>query len=67
MLGESRDVFAQLADTLAAFPEAELLDPTRFPWLEGEPLTGAAFFGHFHEEHEPDMRAWLERIKQEER
>ena len=67
VLGESRDVFAQLADTLAAFPEAELLDPTRFPWLEGEPLTGAAFFGHFHEEHEADMRAWLERVKREER
>jgi hypothetical protein len=66
VLRESRDVFAQLADTLGAFPEAELLDPTRFPWLEGEPLTGAAFFGHFHEEHESDMRAWLERIRQEE-
>jgi len=25
------------------------------------------FFDHFHEEHEPDMRAWLERIKREER
>ena len=65
VLGESRDVFAQLAEALSAFPEAALLDPTRFPWLEGEPLTGAAFFGHFHEEHEPDMRAWLERIRRE--
>jgi hypothetical protein len=63
VLGESRDVFDQLVETLDAFPEAELLDPARFPWLEGEPLTAAALFGHFHEEHEFDMRAWLDRVR----
>ncbi len=62
VLAESRAVFQQFFDTLSAFPEAALLDPTRFGWLEGEPLSGAAFFGHFHEEHEPDMRAWLGKI-----
>jgi hypothetical protein len=67
VLRESRDVLQQLMETLAAFPEADLLDPTRFPGLEGEPLSGAIFFAHFHEEHEPDIRAWLERIRQEER
>jgi hypothetical protein len=68
VLRASRDVFEQLVETLDAFPAADLLDPTRFPWLEGEalPLTGAAFFDHFHEEHEPDMRAWVERIRREE-
>jgi Protein of unknown function (DUF1706) len=65
VLGESRDVCQQLVETLGALPEADLLDPARFPWLEGEPLSGAAFFAHFHEEHEPDMRAWLERVKRE--
>ena len=64
VLRQSREVFQQLYDTLAAFPEPELLDPARFPWMEGEPVTGVAFFGHFHEEHEADMRAWLEKIKQ---
>lgn len=67
VLRDSRDVFQQLVQTLDAFPEADLLDHTRFPWLEGEPLSGAALFGHFHEEHEPDMRAWLEGIRQGER
>jgi hypothetical protein len=66
VLRESRDVFDQLVETLDAFPEAELLDPTYFSWLEGEPLTAAALFGHFHEEHEPDMRAWLDRARSEE-
>ena len=59
VLQENRAVFQQLVDTLSAFPEAELMDPQRFEWLEGESLSGAAFFAHFHEEHESDIRAWL--------
>lgn len=56
---ESRETFDHLVQTLAAFPEADLHDPARFPWLEGETWNGAALFGHFHDEHEADMRAWL--------
>ena len=59
ILQDDRAVFQQLVDTLSAFPEAELLDPHRFEWLEGEPLSGATFFSHWHEEHEPDVQAWL--------
>jgi len=44
--------------------DEQLNDPQRLPWFEGEQLTGAFLFGHFHEEHEPDMRAWLARVKQ---
>ncbi len=67
VLRDSRDVFEQLLETFDAFPEAELRDPARFPWLNAEdvPFSGADFFGHFHEEHEPDMRSWLAKIKQE--
>ena len=63
VLADSRQVFQQLVDTIAAFPEPALLDPTRFgfEWVEDEPLTAAAFFAHLHEEHEPDIRAWLAR------
>lgn len=67
VLRDSRAIFEQLVETLAAFPAAELHDPTRFPWLEGEPLSGAMLFAHFHEEHEPDMRAWLAQIRREAR
>jgi hypothetical protein len=62
VLAESREVFQQLLDTLNGFPETALLDPTRFGWMENDAPTGAAFFAHFHEEHEPDMRAWLSKI-----
>jgi hypothetical protein len=65
VLSDSRDVFQQLVETLDDFPEADLIDPARFPWLGGEAPTAAALFGHFHEEHEPDMRAWLGRVRGE--
>ncbi len=65
VLHDSRDVFDQLVAALDAFSAEELRDPASFPWLEATdfPLTGALFFGHFHEEHEPDMRAWLAKIR----
>lgn len=67
VLDESRAVYQRLVETLAAFPEAELSDPTRITWVDPSelPLTGALIFGHFHEEHEADMRAWLEKIRRE--
>jgi hypothetical protein len=61
VLDDSRQVFQQLLAAIEALPEAQLLDPQRFPWMEGQPLRGATFFAHFHDEHEPDMRAWLAR------
>lgn len=64
VLNESRDVFQQLVAAVDALSEEQLNDPQRVPWLEGERLTGALLFGHFHEEHESDMRAWLARVKQ---
>src|SRR5579884_3410418 len=58
VLNDERAVFQQLVDIIAAFPEQDLQDPQRFAWLEGETLSGAWLFGHFHEEHEADIRAW---------
>jgi hypothetical protein len=64
VLNDSREVFQQLVAEVSALSDEQLNDPQRFPWLEGERLTGAFIFGHFHQEHEPDMRAWLARVKQ---
>src|SRR6266581_2993393 len=64
VLNDSREVFQQRVAEVSALSDQQLNDPQRFPWLEGERLTGAFIFGHFHEEHEPDMRAWLSRVKQ---
>src|SRR5215216_5178948 len=41
-----------------------LNDPDFFPWLEGNALgpviVSGEFFSHLHEEHEPDIRRWLQ-------
>jgi hypothetical protein len=60
-IAESRRVFEQLVSAIEKLPEDTLDHPERLPWMEGAPLTGAAFFGHFHDEHEADMRAWVSR------
>ena len=61
ILAESHLVFEQLLAAIEGIPEERLLDLRNFPWMGGQPLTAGAFFAHFHDEHEPDMRAWLER------
>ncbi len=63
VLSDSREVFQQLVDAINAFSDDELQDPQRIEWLQGEPLSGKFVFSHFHEEHEPDMRAWLDRVR----
>jgi hypothetical protein len=60
-LAESRRVFEQLRSAIEKLPEDALGDPARFPWMEGTPITGATLFGHFHDEHEADMRGYLSR------
>jgi hypothetical protein len=61
VLSEARRVFQQLVSAIEKVPEDKLADPKSFPWMEGTPLSGAAFFSHFHDEHEGDMRAFLAR------
>lgn len=67
VLSESRDVFRQLVETLETGSTEDLQNLQQcawlVAWLEGEPFNGNAFFSHFHKEHEPDMRAWLVRVR----
>ena len=61
VLAEARSVYEQLVSAIEKIPEDKLADPKNFPWMEGTPLSGAAFYGHFHDEHEADMRAFAAR------
>jgi hypothetical protein len=62
VLAESHEVFQQLLAAIEGLPEATVVNAaSHFPWMEGRSFTAAEFFGHFHEEHEPEMRAWLAR------
>ena len=61
VLDESRGVFQRLVSAIEKLPDDALDDPARFPWMQGTPVTGATLFGHFHDEHEADMRGYLAR------
>ena len=65
VLSDEREVFQQLVETLDAFSEDELQDLRRILGLEEDQVSGSMFFAHFHQEHEPDMRAWLDKVKKE--
>jgi hypothetical protein len=65
VLDESHQVFQQLMTAFEDLPEDALVDVRRFPWLEGQLPNAGMFFAHFHEEHEPDMRAWLTRTEKQ--
>jgi hypothetical protein len=66
ILDDSHQVFQQLLTAVDGLPDKVLRDPTlHLPWLQGQPFNAAELFSHFHEEHEPDMRAWLARVEKE--
>lgn len=64
VVGESRESYARLAAVIQMLPDEALSDATYFPWLEGNALgaaiVGGEFFAHFHEEHEPNVRRWMQ-------
>jgi hypothetical protein len=63
VLDESHQVFQQLLAAIEGLSEQVLADAHRLPWMDGQPFSAAEFFAHFHQEHEPDMRAWLARLE----
>ena len=65
VLEETRLVFRQLITTVEALPEEariEYMEPAFYlVWLGGERFVASEFFNHYHDDHEADVRAWLER------
>ena len=63
VLADSRETFTRLRNIVSAFSDEELNDPGRIDWVDGEALGPAivsgSYFSHLHQEHEPDIRAWL--------
>lgn len=59
VLDESEQVFQALLAAIRGLSEETLAG---LPW---QPFTAAEIFGHFHEEHEADMRAWLTHVEQQ--
>jgi len=63
VLDEYHQSFQRMRDAVLALPERDLTEPNRYPWMGGEPLAMVIeySFEHFHEEHEPTLREWLDR------
>ena len=53
------DSYDRLIRALDALPASMLTDPDALPFAGG-PLIDVPFTGHLHEEHVPDVRAWLD-------
>ena len=65
VLEESDRVFRELVTAIEGLSDEAFENIKHAPWLEGEPLTAGRFFAHFHQEHEPDMRAWLAQVEKQ--
>lgn len=63
VLADADVSFERLSTAVQALPADELWDRQRFSWLKGaalgEVIVDRSFFGHFPEEHESAVRAWL--------
>jgi hypothetical protein len=59
--GDWRAGYLRFLDLGEAIPEKDLLEPGRYAWLEGEPLSLVlqASYDHHHVEHLEPLLAWL--------
>lgn len=60
---ESRETFERVERAIAALPERDLFTVGRFAWMPDHALGPAVIAGtlEHYQEHEPDIRAWLDR------
>ena len=66
VLDETRRVHEQLLAAIEGLPDdvrVEHIEPSFYlVWVNGERCLTGEFFNHFHDDHEPDIRAWLARV-----
>ena len=65
VLDESHQVFQQLLIVIEGLPDEvriERIEPAyHLVWVDDKRFLASEFFNHFHDDHEPDIRAWLAR------
>jgi hypothetical protein len=69
VLDESRHVSQQLLAVVEGLPDDVRIETIQTPsgreyhlvWLGDQRFPAGEFFDHFHDDHEPDVRAWLAR------
>jgi hypothetical protein len=69
VMDESRRVFQQFLAVIEGLPDDVRIETVHhgerayhLVWLGDQRFPAGEFFDHFHDDHEPDMRAWLARV-----
>ena len=72
VLDESHRVFQEFLAVIDDLPEDVRIDQVhqgkrvyRLVWLGNTRFPVGEFFDHFHDDHEPDVRAWLARVEKQ--
>ena len=60
VLAEVDASFGRVRAAFDRIPAATLTDPNGLYWLDGQSAVDVDWFGHWREEHEPSVRAWLD-------
>ena len=68
ILDETHQIFEELLTVVEALPDNVRIENVHqtgrvyhLVWLDDERFQPGEFFDHFHDDHEPDIRAWLAR------
>ena len=72
VLDESHQLFQQLLAVIEGLPEDVRIEQVHqegrvyhLVWLGDKRFPAGEFFDHFHDDHEPDIRAWLARVEKQ--
>jgi hypothetical protein len=73
VLDESHQVFQQLLAVIEGLPDEVRIDTIQtssgrehhLVWVDDKRFPAGEFFDHFHDDHEPDIRAWLARVEKQ--
>ena len=64
VLDESHQLFQQLLAVIEGLPDDVRIEREwHLVWLGDKRFPIGEFFDHFHNDHEPDVRAWLARVE----
>ena len=63
---DAQAVVQQLLAIVQELPDDIEIEPAyHLLWLNGQRFSASEFFDHFRDDHEPDVRAWLARVKKQ--
>ena len=72
VLNESRQVFQQFLNVIKGLPDDVRIEQVHqggrvyhLVWLGDQRFPVGEFFDHYHDDHEPDIRAWLARVEKQ--